>query len=104
MLHWFTGSIKDAEHAIELGCWFSINPNMCFTNAGRNLISCIPLDRLLPETDAPFTRKGETPYLPWDTTVIAYLAEVNKMNIKEMDRLVNDNLCGLIGIDNSIRK
>lgn len=77
VLHWFTGSAKDAEKAIELGCWFSVNPNMCFTASGKKVIGCIPLDRVLPETDAPFTQKNGIPYMPWDTTVTSYFANEN---------------------------
>ena len=96
VLHWFTGSMNDAEKAIELGCWFSINPNMCFTNVGKRIISRIPLDRALPETDAPFTEKNGVPYMPWDTTVISYLARENGIEFDDMNRLFHENLKILI--------
>ena len=92
VLHWFTGSTKDVEKAIELGCWFSVNPNMCFTAAGKKVIGCIPLDRVLPETDAPFTQINGVPYMPWDTTVISYLAKINDMGFDDMNELLYQNL------------
>lgn len=92
ILHWFTGSIKEAEKAIELGCWFSINPNMCYTSSGRKIISCIPIERMLPETDAPFTQKTDKPYMPWDMTVDSYLANEHNMSIDVMNSLLLDNL------------
>ncbi len=96
VLHWFTGSVKDAEKAVELGCWFSVNPNMCFTATGKKVISCIPLDRVLPETDAPFTQKDGVPYMPWDTTVTSYLAKENNMTFDKMNELMHRNLQALI--------
>ena len=98
VLHWFTGSVKEAEKAIELGCWFSVNPNMCFTDSGKKVISCIPLDRVLPETDAPFTQKDGVPYMPWDTTVTTYIAKENNMTFDDMNGLLHRNLKSLINI------
>ena len=37
VLHWFMGSLKEVEWAIELGCWFSVNPKMCEANRGNML-------------------------------------------------------------------
>ncbi len=54
ILHWFTGSIPQLEKAIEIGCYFSINPNMLKTKSGIEIIKRIPTDRMLLETDAPF--------------------------------------------------
>lgn len=96
VLHWFTGSVKDAEKAIELGCWFSVNPNMCFTASGKKIINCIPFDRVLPETDAPFTQKDGVPYMPWDTTVTAYMAKENDVAFEKMNELLHRNLQTLI--------
>ena len=96
VLHWFTGSVRDAEKAIELGCWFSVNPNMCFTASGKNVINCIPFNRMLPETDAPFTQKGGVPYMPWDTTVTAYMAKESNVAFDNMNELLHRNLQALI--------
>lgn len=98
ILHWFTGSVKDAQKAIKLGCWFSINPQMCLTATGKNIINCIPIDRVLPETDGPFTRKDGREYMPWDTTVVSYIAEENKLGLDEMNLMLHRNLEFLIGL------
>ncbi len=95
VLHWFTGSIKDAEKAIKIGCWFSVNPNMCLTATGKKVIGCIPLDRVLPETDAPFTQINGVPYMPWDETVTSYLAKKNGMGADNMNELFHKNLQAL---------
>lgn len=54
ILHWFTGSISQMQKAIDIGCFFSINPKMFKTKSGINLIQKIPSNRILLETDAPF--------------------------------------------------
>lgn len=55
ILHWFTGTPVQMEDAINLGCFFSINPKMLKTKSGINLIHKIPPNRILIETDAPFS-------------------------------------------------
>lgn len=57
VLHWFTGSPKEAERAVELGCFFSINYKMLETNKWKNMCSAIPIKKLFLETDAPFVEK-----------------------------------------------
>jgi TatD DNase family protein len=65
ILHWFSGTVKELERAIELGCWFSIGPAMLRSRKGRELAAAMPFDRLLTETDAPFARDGDNPLMPW---------------------------------------
>lgn len=57
IFHWFTGTIPQLEKAIELGCYFSINPSMLKTKSGLEIINTVPVERMLLETDAPFTFK-----------------------------------------------
>lgn len=67
VLHWFSGSLRELERAIALGCWFSVGPAMLRTARGRTLVEVMPADRILTETDSPFTRrKGAEPFMPWD--------------------------------------
>lgn len=57
ILHWFTGSLTQLEKALNLGCYFSINPKMTKTKSGQEIIKFIPDNRILIETDAPFAFK-----------------------------------------------
>lgn len=66
ILHWFSGSVKELNRAIELGCWFSIGPLMLRGKKGKNLVSRIPQDRILLETDGPFASINKQSLYPWD--------------------------------------
>lgn len=66
VLHWFTGSKSDARRAAALGCYFSINAEMTRTDRGRDLIRSLPRDRILTETDGPFTQVEGRPSEPSD--------------------------------------
>jgi len=54
ILHWYSGTLKQLDRAIELGCFFSVNEYMLNSPNGRSIIQKIPVDRLLMESDAPF--------------------------------------------------
>lgn len=97
VLHWFTGSISEARRAAALGCYFSVNAEMTRTDHGRALVAGLPMDRILTETDGPFTRMGGRPAEPADicmtTNVIAHIRNAPQ---REIDRTVQTNLQNLL--------
>lgn len=60
ILHWFSGSLSQLHRAVKMGCYFSINEMMTQSINGRKLISNIPIDKVLIESDAPFINKINT--------------------------------------------
>jgi TatD DNase family protein len=66
ILHWFTGNIRDLELAASYDMYFSVNPAMVQSKKGQALISRIPLNRVLTETDGPFVRLHSRPAGPSD--------------------------------------
>ena len=55
ILHWFTGSKDEMIVAIERGCYISVNAAMASSKKFLGLLPIIPSNRLLLETDSPFT-------------------------------------------------
>ncbi|WP_321882771.1 Qat anti-phage system TatD family nuclease QatD [Burkholderia cepacia] len=70
VLHWFTGTKAEAKRAVELGCYFSINAAMLDNPRHSAMVAAIPLDKLLTETDGPFTKTGSRPSKPADVAVV----------------------------------
>jgi TatD DNase family protein len=75
VLHWFTGSAAEARRAVHLGCYFSINAEMVRSERHRELVATLPLDRLLTETDGPFTKTDGRPTRPRDVGVVVEMLE-----------------------------
>ena len=93
VLHWYRGSLQDARAALEAGMSFSINPAMVGSSAGRGLIAALPPERVLTETDGPYTSVGERPSQPADVRVVlAVLAEHWGVDIEAAARRVLENL------------
>lgn len=64
VLHWFSGTKAELLRAIDMGCWFSVGPVMTLGKRGRDLVSLMPQDRVLTETDGPFAAIGGQPLRP----------------------------------------
>lgn len=56
ILHWFLGTKNQLTRALELGCYFSVGPAMVQSGRARKIISWIPQNRILLETDGPFAK------------------------------------------------
>lgn len=70
VLHWYSGSLKDLETALSYGFYFSINYNMTQSANGKKIIEALPVDRILLETDGPFTVFENIPFTPLKTELI----------------------------------
>jgi TatD DNase family protein len=66
VLHWFTGSKSEAARALDMGCYFSINGTMLRSEKAAALVRSLPVERLLTETDGPFTEVDGRPSKPVD--------------------------------------
>ena len=55
ILHWFTGDKDELKEAVECGCYFSVNGAMINSKRFLEMLPLIPANRLLLETDSPFT-------------------------------------------------
>lgn len=87
IMHWFTGQPREADELLSLGCYFSVNTAM-----RREILSALPFDRLLPETDFPVTRR-RTGSKPGDTGQIeTLLAEIHGCDPAQVRRQFYVNL------------
>lgn len=64
IFHWFSGTLSQAKKAIEQGCYFSINGRMLSSENQLKIISNIPINRILIETDGPFVKINGEPIRP----------------------------------------
>lgn len=98
ILHWFSGTIEEVQRANALGCWFSVSPSMLSSRRGKNIVSKIPLTKILPETDAPFTEKCGVPYMPWEAIdIIDTLKEIYRLDTNSIRNELVSNLKRLTG-------
>ena len=90
IFHWFTGSVSEHKRAIEDGAYFSINPRMVRTKRGQETIKAVPADRILLETDAPFTTMFET-VKELKTELEKLVIRISEVRAQEMRGWIEDN-------------
>jgi len=97
VLHWFTGSRSEAQRAVSLGCYFSINREMLRNEKHKAMVASLPLDRLLTETDGPFVKINGRDARPMDISqTIEALARVRSMPTHELAETIGVNLKRLV--------
>lgn len=97
VLHWFTGSHTQLKRAIALGCWFSVGPAMLHGQRGRNLVSQMPRDRVMTESDGPFAQIDARAAMPSDVSAaLQYLADVWSLSAADALNVVMTNFRVLV--------
>jgi TatD DNase family protein len=71
ILHWYSGSIKVLEIALKNGFYFSVNYPMTVSESGKKIIERIPNERILLETDGPFTSLNSKTFSPLDINIVS---------------------------------
>ena len=100
ILHWFSGSSSEARRATELGCYFSINSQMLSNERGRRLVAGLGADRILTETDGPFTQMNERVACPSDIgQTVQEIAEGRRSSAQEIKNHIARNLKGLLAAE-----
>lgn len=74
MMHFFSGNLKQAEKAVDLGALISIPP--LHSEERRRIISRLELENLLVETDSPYVVRSFYEVVK----AIDYIAEIKKLD------------------------
>lgn len=97
VLHWFTGNKFEAKRAIDMGCYFSINASMLDNERHASIVAALPLERVLTETDGPFTKTAGRPCKPADVaSVVEGLARLHGVPSVSVEAAVRKNLRNLL--------
>ena len=97
VVHCFSGSAEMAKEIIKLGMFIGIGGAVTFKNAKKpvEVVSEIPLDRLLLETDAPYMTPVPFRGQRCDSSHIAYtaekIAEIKGMDAQQIIDICNEN-------------
>ena len=95
--HSFTSSFEMAKTLIEMGWYIGINGIVTFKNAEdlREVVSWLPLDRLLLETDSPFLaptpfrgKPNKPAHIP---TIATFIAELREISLEQLSEQTSAN-------------
>jgi TatD DNase family protein len=97
LIHCFTGTQRLADAALELGFCISASGIMTFkkSEALRDVLKSVPLDRLLVETDAPYLapvpHRGKRNEPAFVVHTASQLAELKGVSPEELAQATTDN-------------
>jgi TatD DNase family protein len=103
ILHCFTGEIRHAVAAIDLGFLISFAGNITFPKAQpiRDAAAVVPLDRMLIETDAPFLapvpNRGKRNEPAWVREVAVKIGEIRNLDPADVAARTASNFGVLFG-------
>lgn len=102
LLHWFSGSKKQLQKAMELDCFVSYGPAMIYAGDKQVLLSETNMDKILLETDGPvrFSRcfglkSAQITFLP---SVLFCASGILKRSYDEMLHIVEKNANSYLGV------
>lgn len=97
ILHWYSGTMKTFERAIQYGYYFSINSAMLNSDKGKTTIRNIPIDRVLLESDGPFIKMNGKEVRPSNLIEITKsLSDLLQMNENEVIEILYENFNRLV--------
>jgi TatD DNase family protein len=102
LLHWFAGSKKQLQHAMDLGCYVSYGPVSVYSQDKQVLITLTNKDKILVETDGPvrfsrcFDMKSAHPsFIP---SVVFCISKILGMSYGEAEVMLEANSKQYLGI------
>ena len=108
VVHCFSGDHNELVQYLDLSLYIGITGILSLKERGdrlRKLVSLIPADRLLVETDAPYLvpapeknryRRNEPAFVK---SVMLKLAEIRKENLDQLAEIIWENTCKLYGLE-----
>ena len=102
LLHWFSGSKKQLQQAMDLGCYVSYGPALVYAEDKQVLLSLTSQDKILVETDGPvrFSRcfgqkTAQVTFLP---SVLFCAAGILNKSYDEMLSITEKNASSYLGV------
>jgi len=95
LLHWFDGSKKQLQQAMDLDCYVSFGPVMVYSKDKQVLLSKANKDKILVETDGPvrFSRcfENKTAQIDFIPSIVFCASKVLHMNYDELCNVIEQN-------------
>ena len=100
--HFFAGTKEIAQRFLDLGFHISFSGVITFVKEYEELVSFVPLDRILPETDSPFATpepyRGTRNQPEYVLEVVKKIAEIKELSIGEIQKKLLENTKKLFNI------
>jgi TatD DNase family protein len=90
IFHWYSGDIKVLNDIVSNKYYFSINSAMIYSENGKKIISQIPRELILTETDNPYIENSNI------NSIFKYLSNIWKISENEVESTIEENFKRLL--------
>ncbi len=90
--HWYTGPLDLLEEIVNKGYFVSINPAIKIQKKHQEVAKLVPLDRLLLESDGPYSYRGLELEPPLIRDTVNFLSNLKNVPPQEIIEKVRNNL------------
>ena len=105
VFHWFSGSAKVLDEVLANGHLVSINPVMLSSASGQRVLAQSPRERILVESDGPFTKVQGNICKPTDVALVyKSLAARWNVSIEEVIKTIKANFANVVGALHQVRR
>ncbi|WP_300386632.1 TatD family hydrolase [Clostridium sp.] len=101
IIHWYSGDLNTLKKLIDLRCYFTISVDIGYSELSEKILSMIPLDRLLLETDGPTALEwvnGEYGYPSYIKEVYKNVAILKNISLEYLENIIEDNLNKILSL------
>lgn len=93
--HFFVGTKEVAQRFLDLGFYISFSGVITFVKEYEEIVDFIPLEKILPETDAPFATpslyRGKRNQPEYVLEVVEKIAEIKKLPFEQVEMQLLEN-------------
>ncbi len=102
IIHFFTGTIKDAEKLLGMGFYFTFGGLITYNRDFDKIIKRIPIEKIILETDAPFVspepfrgKRNEPVYVE---EVAKTMAKIKSINFEKICKKTTNNAIDIFNL------
>ena len=96
VIHFFSGDLDIAKQYLDLGFYLSFGGVLTFTRDYDEVVKFVPLEKILPETDAPFVApvpyRGQRNSPLYIKEVVKRIAEIKQIGLIEVENALISNI------------
>lgn len=100
--HFFVGTKDIAQRFLDLGFYISFSGVITFVPEYESTVAFVPIDKILPETDAPFAtpvpHRGTKNHPEYVVEVVKKIADIKGLSYEDAGQQLRQNVTALFGI------
>lgn len=99
IIHWYSGPLDIVDDYIKLDPYWTISVDIKYSDLTRSLVSILPMDRILTETDGPNALEwvnGGYAYPDYVEKIIKEIALIKNLSYEDSKAQINNNFKNLL--------